>query len=118
MASSETWFTTETYKPAFDDPTSTKTAYKSDASTLSTPNVSYGIPYSEACAKHVRDTFKASRVYIVTSGSMSRNHPEALQALVDALGEDKVVGVRKGMASHTLWSEILEIVARSEGDEG
>ena len=112
---SNSFFGTETYQPAFEDAAPGKVAYNSasgsdEAPKLSTPDISYGLPYHEACAKHVRDTYHASRVYIVTSGSMSRNHPEALQKLIDALGKEHVVGVRKGMQSHTMWSEIIEIV--------
>ena len=71
-------------------------------------HVSYGLPFPEACKKHVVETFKASKVYIIASGSLSRNtsHVKRLQA---ALG-DKVVGTRYGMKPHTLWSEILEVV--------
>lgn len=71
------------------------------------PRLSYGIPFPEATARHVDHTFKASRVYIVSSGSLTRN-TDALDRLKAALG-DKVVGVRIGMKSHTLWSEVLEI---------
>ena len=113
MGSADTFFGTETYQPAFEDDAPGTVAYNSasdEAPKLSTPDISYGLPYYEAGAKHVRDTYRASRVYIVTSGSMSRNHPEALQKLVDALGKEHVVGIRKGMQSHTLWSEIIEIV--------
>ena len=100
----------ETYRPAFEDSAASKTAYTSTAGKLSTPDVSYGLPYPQACAKHVNETFHCSRVYIIVSGTMSRNHPDTLERLIEALGKDKVVGVRKGMQSHTLWSEILQIV--------
>ena len=78
-------------------------------------SISYGLPFPDACAKHVKNTFKASRVYIVASGSLSRNtnHVERLQK---ALG-DNVVGTRYGMQPHSLWSEILEITkAAKEAD--
>ena len=103
----------ETYRPAFEDSAASKTAYTSTAGKLSTPDISYGLPYPQACAKHVNETFHCSRVYVIVSGTMSRNHPETLERLIEALGKDKVVGVRKGMQSHTLWSEILEIVAEA-----
>lgn len=75
----------------------------------SLPLLSYGTPYPEATARHVRDTFHASRVYIICSGSLARS-TDALQKLKKALGEKLVAGVRVGMKSHTLWSEVVEII--------
>ena len=69
--------------------------------------ISYGLPFPEACAKHVTDTFKSSRPYIIASGSLSRN-TDNVKRLQDALG-GKVVGTRYGIQPHSLWSEILEI---------
>lgn len=71
------------------------------------PYISYGVPFPEACAKHVNDTFKASRVYVIASGSLSKNTDHVKQ-LQEALG-GKIVGIREGMTPHTLWSEVLEI---------
>lgn len=79
------------------------------------PRLSYGIPFPEAIARHVEHTFKASRVYIISSGSLARN-TDALDRLKAALG-DKVVGVRIGMKSHTLWSEVLEITNEAREKE-
>ncbi|KAJ5579595.1 uncharacterized protein N7459_005580 [Penicillium hispanicum] len=73
------------------------------------PLLSYGIAFPAAAARHVTETFGASRVYIICSGSLSRN-TDALDQLTASLGPDKVVGCRIGMQSHTLWSEVLEIV--------
>lgn len=73
------------------------------------PLLSYGIEFPAAAARHVSETFQASRVYVICSGSLSRN-TDALDRLTDALGSDNVVGCRVGMQSHTLWSEVLEIV--------
>src|SRR6201996_9586854 len=70
-------------------------------------SISYGLPFPEACSKHVDETFSATRVYIIASGSLSRN-TQHVQRLQEALGK-KVVGVRHGMQPHTLWSEILEV---------
>lgn len=69
--------------------------------------MSYGLRFEEACAKHIESTFKASRVYIISSASLAKN-TDSLERLKKALG-DKVVGVRIGMKSHTLFSEIVEI---------
>ena len=73
------------------------------------PLLSYGIPFPLAAARHVPGIFNASRVYIICSGSLTRN-TDSLERLKGALGEDKVVGVRVGMKSHTLWSEVFKIV--------
>ncbi|RAH70224.1 iron-containing alcohol dehydrogenase [Aspergillus aculeatinus CBS 121060] len=85
---------TETLRPAFVD--------------RPRPLLSYGIPFPAAAAHHVDDLFHASRVYIICSGSLARN-TDALDRLVAAIGEKKVVGKRIGMQSHTLWSEVLEV---------
>jgi len=73
------------------------------------PLLSYGIAFPEAAARHVTHTFHASKVYVICSGSLSRN-TDSLERLSTALGTDKIAGRRIGMQSHTLWSEVLEIV--------
>ncbi|OAG39979.1 hypothetical protein AYO21_05852 [Fonsecaea monophora] len=104
---------TEVYRPAFTDPPGTNLAGIPVSNLkLSSPYVSYGLPYQEACAKHVRETFNASRVYIVASGTLSRE-TDRLDRLVEAIGRDKVVGIKKGMTPHTPWSEILQITAEA-----
>ncbi|EAW08052.1 iron-containing alcohol dehydrogenase [Aspergillus clavatus NRRL 1] len=85
----------ETVRPAFAD--------------RARPLLSYGIPFPAAAAHHIANTFAASRVYVICSASLARN-TDALDRLVAALGPDKVVGRRIGMKSHTLWSEVLEVV--------
>ena len=75
----------------------------------SRPLLSYGIPFPASAKRHVTRTFNASHVYIICSGSLARN-TDSLQQLKAALGEDRVAGVRIGMKSHTLWSEVVEIV--------
>ncbi|KAG9657530.1 Dehydroquinate synthase-like protein, partial [Aureobasidium melanogenum] len=83
----------ETYRYAFPD---------------SPPHISYGIPFDESCTKHVNQTFDAKRVYIIASGSLSRQ-TDNIKKLEKAL-DGKVVGVRHGMTPHTLCSEVLEII--------
>lgn len=73
------------------------------------PLLSYGTAFPAATARHVTETFGAARVYVICSGSLARNTP-ALEELTSALGPDKIAGRRIGMQSHTLWSEVLEIV--------
>jgi alcohol dehydrogenase class IV len=102
----------ETFRPAFDEQAANLPFMPIDPSLLPTPSISYGLPFPQACASHVRNTFHTSRVYIICSGTLSRN-TDALERLTSALGEDQVVGVRKGMVSHTLWSEIMEIVTEA-----
>jgi alcohol dehydrogenase class IV len=71
------------------------------------PIISYGLPFPEACAKHIHPTFGCSKVYVLISGSLSRN-TDALARLEKALPDGMIVGVRKGMQPHTLFSETLE----------
>jgi len=73
------------------------------------PLLSYGIDFRAAAARHATETFNASRIYVICSGSLARN-TDSLDRLTTALGPEKVVGRRIGMQSHTLWSEVLEIV--------
>ncbi|KAJ6015191.1 hypothetical protein N7540_009782 [Penicillium herquei] len=73
------------------------------------PLLSYGIDFHIAACRHVSKTFNASRVYVICSRSLA-SQTNALEDLKNALGSDTVVGCRIGMQSHTLWSEVLEIV--------
>lgn len=82
----------ETYRPAFSS------GY---------PHISYGLPFHIACKKHINQTFKANRIYLIASGSLARD-TEYVKLLQDELG-NKLVGTRYGMKPHTLWSEILEV---------
>lgn len=76
------------------------------------PHISHGLPYQLACNKHVKQTYNASRVFIIASRSLTQN-TDKLSLLLDELGQDNVVGVQKGMASHSLWSEILQVTAQA-----
>ncbi|KAJ7625585.1 putative Fe-containing alcohol dehydrogenase [Roridomyces roridus] len=71
--------------------------------------ISYGLPFSVACAKHVEGTFDAKRVYILASSSLA-NTTNALNDLRTALG-DKVAGVKTGLRAHTYFSDILLVAA-------
>lgn len=73
-----------------------------------TPIVSYGHPFPETCANHVATTFKASRVYIIASGSLARS-TDALTRLHNAL-DGKVSGTRIGLKPHTQLDEVLEMI--------
>lgn len=60
----------------------------------SKPWISMGIPFQDACAHHVTNTFHASRVYIIVSSSISKT--ENFAVLHKALG-DKVIGVSRDL---------------------
>ncbi|KUJ15093.1 putative Fe-containing alcohol dehydrogenase [Mollisia scopiformis] len=72
-----------------------------------TPLVSYGIPFTESCAKHVQK-LKASRVYLIAGKSLTKN-TSFTSDLQKALGAS-LAKTRVGMTPHTLMSEVLEIV--------
>lgn len=77
--------TKETFQLAFTDPPGTNLpGIPVQAFTLPTPYVSWGRPYYESCAKHVQQTFNASRVYVVASGSLARN-TDKLDKLIEAI---------------------------------
>jgi alcohol dehydrogenase class IV len=87
----------ETYRPAFPDhPTAPYT------------HVSYGLTFSEACTKHVRDTFKSSKAYILASTSLSQqtDHVKNLEA---ALARDHI-GTWTGVRPHTPWDDLIPII--------
>ena len=72
------------------------------------PLISYGLPFPKTCRKHIDSTFKASKVYIISSGSLARETSN-LADLQNELG-DKVAGIRIGMKPHTFMSEVLDVV--------
>ncbi|KAI0380990.1 putative Fe-containing alcohol dehydrogenase [Hypomontagnella monticulosa] len=73
------------------------------------PLISFGLSFVESLLKHADDTFGASRIYVICSRSLASN-TTYLDELKKAFG-DKIVGVRVGLKPHSLWSEILEVVA-------
>ncbi|KAK7187695.1 hypothetical protein DPSP01_004530 [Paraphaeosphaeria sporulosa] len=100
---------TETFKPAFTEPPGTNLAgIPIKGLKLPSPWVSYGLPYHISCAKHIRDDFNASRVYIIASRSLSRDTDE-IEKLIRTIGDTSIVGIRKGLTPHTPWSEVLSI---------
>ena len=92
----------ETFRAAFEEPPAAVVYSKTNPKTLVSPSISYGLSYLEACSKHVRSTFKCSRVYIVSSGTLSRE-TNKLELLIEKLTKDgvEVVGVKKGVRPHT-----------------
>ncbi|TKA42963.1 hypothetical protein B0A49_12314, partial [Cryomyces minteri] len=73
----------EIYRPAFEG---------SDS-----PHISYGIPFTEACQSHVEKTFRASRVFIIASKTLS-NNTDNLKSLQAALGKKVVEEARRARA--------------------
>lgn len=69
--------------------------------------LSYGMSFGEVCRKHAEE-YGVKRIYILASGTLSRN-TELLQDLKKAL-DGMVVGERIGMTSHTLVSEVVEVL--------
>ncbi|KAJ7136802.1 hypothetical protein C8R44DRAFT_868913 [Mycena epipterygia] len=47
-------------------------------------NVSYGLPFQQACAKHAKETFHAKHIFIISSGTLARS-TSALKDLQAAL---------------------------------
>jgi alcohol dehydrogenase class IV len=101
--------TQELYRPAFTEPPGTNVAgLQLSKLKLTSPHISYGLPYDQACAKHIHNTYDASRVFIIASGTLSRE-TDRLDRLVNAIGKDRVAGVRKGFTPHTPYSDILAV---------
>ncbi|KAF4447936.1 hypothetical protein F53441_8595 [Fusarium austroafricanum] len=92
-------FGTEVCVPAYEGRTS--------------PKVSYGVPFPEACLRHCRDTFSSSRAYVICSKSLAHS-TDSLERLRSALGS-RVVGVRIGISPHTPITEVLEVVNEVAG---
>lgn len=75
------------------------------------PAYTHGLSFHLACAKHLSKTLHVSRPYIIASGTLSRttDNVERLERALEDVGIN-VVGVRKGMRPHTLYSDVLETV--------
>ena len=73
--------------------------------------ISSGIPFPAAAAYNIKNKFHASRVYVICSGTLARTS-HCLEQLTSALEVEnvQVVGKRIGMTSHTMWSEVIEVV--------
>ncbi|KAI9691615.1 MAG: hypothetical protein M1822_007686 [Bathelium mastoideum] len=70
------------------------------------PQVSIGLPFDVACAHHIPNTFKASKVYVIVSNSIYKTHNH--RKLEEAL-PGKIVGTRRGIRQHTPWDDVIEI---------
>ncbi|KAF7342494.1 Fe-containing alcohol dehydrogenase [Mycena venus] len=76
-------------------------------------DVSFGVPFTTACAKHAEETFHATRVFILSSATLA-NSTSALSDLKAALGA-KVAGVKFGFKAHTYFSEIFDTAEECRG---
>jgi alcohol dehydrogenase class IV len=70
--------------------------------------VTYGLPFYEACAKHIKETFHSQRVYLIASNTLSKK-TNFLTQLQQALG-NTVVGTWIGIKPHTPLNELLPIM--------
>ena len=75
-------------------------------------HISYGLPFHIAVAKHARDTFHASRVYVLASKTLA-DTTSMLQDLETALS-GKIVGTKTGLKAHTSWGDVLSMKKECE----
>lgn len=71
------------------------------------PLISHGLPFPAAISKHMSSTLNCKRAYIIISSTLAHK-THALARLEKELGA-QMIGVRKGMTPHTLYSEVLEV---------
>ncbi|KAJ6474152.1 putative Fe-containing alcohol dehydrogenase [Mycena sanguinolenta] len=101
----------ETLRPAvppYPGPLPDSRAHYAYGNVFNNCDVSFGVPFATACAKHAEDTFHATRIFILSSATLA-NSTSALADLKAALGA-KVAGVKFGFKAHTYFSEIFETV--------
>jgi alcohol dehydrogenase class IV len=70
--------------------------------------LSYGLPFTDACANHVISTFGGKSTYIIASRSLSKQTSH-LKSLEKALGP-KHVGTWIGIPPHTHWNDLVPII--------
>ncbi|KUJ13464.1 Dehydroquinate synthase-like protein [Mollisia scopiformis] len=87
----------ETFRPTF--PHATDNPY---------PRLTYGLPFYEACAKHLKETFHSQRPYIIASNTLSKK-TNFLSQLQQALG-DGLAGTWIGIKAHTPLDDLLPIL--------
>lgn len=75
------------------------------------PIITHGLPYPEACAKHLSTTLNKVKPFLVISESLSKA-TDVVERLETALNSDavKVVGIHIGMRPHTYYSEVLQVM--------
>jgi alcohol dehydrogenase class IV len=75
------------------------------------PIITHGLPYPEACAKHLVTTLNRLKPFLVISESLSKT-TDVVERLKSTLNSDNVsiVGTRIGMRPHTYYSEVLQVM--------
>ncbi|KAF2096159.1 putative Fe-containing alcohol dehydrogenase [Rhizodiscina lignyota] len=71
-------------------------------------HVSYGLPFTEAVAKHVTETFRGKRAYILASPSITKQTSNTAD-LEKALGP-RHAGTWLGIPPHTPWDALVPII--------
>ncbi|OCT49619.1 putative Fe-containing alcohol dehydrogenase [Cladophialophora carrionii] len=70
--------------------------------------ISYGLKYTDACARHVEGTFDAKRVYIIASTTLSHK-TSFVSDLEQALGP-RHVKTWHGIRPHSPWDDLVPII--------
>ncbi|KAJ6509069.1 putative Fe-containing alcohol dehydrogenase [Mycena vulgaris] len=91
--------------PSYPGPLPNSRASHSYGSLFNNCDISYGLPFPAACAKHAEETFYATRILILSSATLARS-TSALSDLQAALGA-KIAAVKSGLRAHTYFSDIL-----------
>lgn len=75
------------------------------------PIITHGLPYPEACAKHLTTTLNKQKPFLVISESLSKT-TDVVQRLDSVLNSDnvRIVGTHIGMRPHTYYSEVLQVM--------
>lgn len=79
------------------------------------PIITHGLPYPEACAKHLATTLNKLKPFLVISESLNKT-TNVVERLKSALIKDnvRVVGTHIGMRPHTYYSEVLQVMREVE----
>lgn len=84
-----------------------KEVFRSAYADRELPQLSYGVKFDEACAKHTK-RLDVSRIYVLISRSLTTK-TDTLQRLKIAL-QDRIIGIRIGIGAHTPIAECVEVI--------
>lgn len=75
------------------------------------PYIAYGSRFPDLTATHLTQTFGAERAFIIAGKTLSEktNALKRLQAAIEKT-QTKLVGTHVGIAPHTPWNDVIEIV--------
>ncbi|KAJ6550139.1 hypothetical protein B0H19DRAFT_1160439 [Mycena capillaripes] len=93
--------------PPYPGPLPTSRANFPYGNVFNNCDISYGLPFPAACARHAEETFHATRILILASTTLAQS-TTAVTDLQDALGT-KVAAVRVGLRAHTYFNDIFAI---------